>query len=78
MLMSNRTRPPLPIDFFRDAEEIGKHLQLAVREALRMHKCLGNPIAVWKDGKVVIVPPEEIEIPPDPFAYRDESNLDAW
>lgn len=43
-----------------------------------MHKRIGNPIAVWRDGKVVIVPPEEIEIPPDPFAYRDKSNLDAW
>jgi hypothetical protein len=43
-----------------------------------MHKCLGNPIAVWRDGKVVIVPPEEIEIPPDPFAFPDQPNLDAW
>jgi len=30
-----------------------------------MHKRLGNPIATWKDGKVVIVPPEEIVIPSD-------------
>jgi hypothetical protein len=30
-----------------------------------MHKRLGNPIATWKDGKVVIVPPEEIVIPTD-------------
>jgi hypothetical protein len=28
-----------------------------------MHKKLGNPIAVWENGKVVIVPPEEIVIP---------------
>jgi hypothetical protein len=76
--MSNYTKLPLPIDLCRDAEEIGRVLQLAVREALIMHKRIGNPIATWKDGKVVIVPPEEIEIPPDPFAYRDEANLDAW
>jgi hypothetical protein len=76
--MSNHSKLRLPLDLCRDAKEIEKVFQLAVREALRMHKCLGNPIAVWKDGKVVIVPPEEIEIPPDPFAYRDESNLDAW
>jgi ABC-type proline/glycine betaine transport system ATPase subunit len=30
-----------------------------------MHKRLGNPIAIWKDGKVVIVPPEEIVIAPE-------------
>jgi hypothetical protein len=76
--MGDHTTPLRTIDVCRDAKEIEKVFQLAVREALRMHKCLGNPIAVWKDGKVVIVPPEEIEIPPDPFAYQDESNLDAW
>jgi hypothetical protein len=76
--MSNETKAPVTIDFFRGAERIGKLLRLGVREALRMHKCLGNPIAVWRDGKVVIVPPEEIEIPPDPFAFPDQPNLDAW
>ncbi len=65
-------------DLCRDAEEIGKAFQAAVRHELRIHKCLGNPIAVWRNGKVVIIPPEEIEIPPDPYEYRDQSNLDAW
>ena len=51
---------------------------MAVREALIMHKRLGNPIAIWKGGKVVIVPPDEIEIPPDPFENSNEANLDAW
>lgn len=76
--MGDHTKPLRRLDLFRDAKEIEKIFQLAVREALIMHKRLGNPIATWRDGKVVIVPPEEIEIPPDPFAYRDESNLDAW
>jgi hypothetical protein len=76
--MSNKTKRPVTIDFFRNTERIEKLLQLGVREALRMHKCFGNPIAVWRDGKVVIVPPEEIEIPPDPFAFPDQPNLDAW
>jgi hypothetical protein len=31
-----------------------------VREALLDHKRAGNPVAVWRDGKVVIVPPDEI------------------
>ena len=50
------------IDHGKDIERV---LQLAVHDALRMHKRIGNPIATWKDGKVVIVPPEEIIIPPD-------------
>lgn len=34
----------------------------AVREALLDHKRAGNPVAVWRDGKVVIVPPGEIDV----------------
>ena len=32
----------------------------AIALALAKHKRLGESIAIWKDGKVVIVPPEEI------------------
>jgi predicted ABC-type ATPase len=34
----------------------------ASREAIARHKALGVPIVIWRDGKVVVVPPEEIEI----------------
>lgn len=34
----------------------------AVRDALRIHKKLGNSIAVWQDGKVVILQPHEIPV----------------
>jgi hypothetical protein len=33
----------------------------AVQEAIRDHKRAGNPIAEWRDGRVVLVPPEQIE-----------------
>lgn len=45
-----------------EGTEIDEALRRAVREALIRHKKLGNPIAVWRDGKVVIVPPEEIPV----------------
>jgi len=45
-------------------------LNAGVREALIRHKQAGVPIAVWKDGKVVEIPAEDIVIPPDPFATR--------
>jgi hypothetical protein len=35
--------------------------QEAVRAALREHKLAGNPVAAWRDGKVVLLPPEQIE-----------------
>ncbi|HEX4948598.1 MAG TPA: hypothetical protein VFZ34_18125 [Blastocatellia bacterium] len=46
-------------------KEIEAILREAGRQAILMHKKLGNPIATWQDGKVVIVPPEEIPIDDD-------------
>jgi hypothetical protein len=37
----------------------------AIRNAYIKHKAAGVPIAVWEDGKVKIVPPEQIVIPDD-------------
>ncbi len=39
----------------------------AVQQALLHHKRAGNPIAVWRDGRVVWIPPEEIAVD-DPLA----------
>jgi hypothetical protein len=33
---------------------------LAIRDALLQHHRAGNPIAVWRDGQVVWIPPEDI------------------
>jgi len=38
-------------------------LKEAVAVALAEHKRQGNPIAVWRDGKAVWIPPEEIVVP---------------
>ncbi len=32
----------------------------AVRKALAQHKREGNPVAVWRDGKVTLLTPDEI------------------
>jgi hypothetical protein len=39
-----------------------------VREALRRHKLLGQSIAIWRDGKAVVIPPEEIQLDDEPTA----------
>lgn len=36
--------------------------QEAVRPALREHKQARNPIAAWRDGKVVLLPPQQIKV----------------
>ena len=50
---------------FPTAEEIEGILREAVQDALLMHKRLRNPIAVYKDGRVVIIPPDEIPVEDD-------------
>ncbi|MBM4066167.1 MAG: hypothetical protein FJ266_11100 [Planctomycetes bacterium] len=49
-------------EYFYDGSEIDKALQRAVKEALLKHKIAGNPVASWKDGKVVCIQPEDIPI----------------
>ncbi len=49
------------------SKEIEEILRRAVQNALWKHKQLGQSIAVSRNGKVVIIPPEEIQV--------DEENL---
>lgn len=37
-------------------------------QALRLHKLFGNPVAVGRDGKVIWIQPEDIEIPEEELA----------
>ena len=50
---------------FPTAEEIQGILREAVQDALLLHKRLRNPIAAYKDGRVVIIPPDEIPVEDD-------------
>ena len=50
-----------------DEEKVTKALAKAVREALRKHKQTGNPVAAWRAGKVVWIPPEEINLTEKPL-----------
>lgn len=38
-------------------------LKEAVADAIAEHKRMGRPIVVWRDGKVVTIPPEKIVVP---------------
>ncbi|MCL1470735.1 hypothetical protein [Argonema antarcticum] len=50
---------------FVDGISIDRALNQAVQKAVWKHKVLGNPVAAWRDGKVVWIPPEEISISED-------------
>ena len=47
---------------FPEARRIEAAMQRAVRQALWEHKQLGHHIIVWRDGKIVRLPPEEIPV----------------
>ena len=44
-------------------ETVKGAIRKGVREALLKHKQAGKPVAVWQDGKVVILQPDDINIP---------------
>jgi|APDOM4702015118_1054815.scaffolds.fasta_scaffold70067_2 hypothetical protein len=49
-------------ELFRDGKEIDTALRNAVQQALLQHKKAGNPVAEWRDGKVVLIKPEDIVV----------------
>lgn len=48
---------------FAHTDFLTEAISKATRDAVLEHKRIGNPIAGWKDGKVVIIQPEDIEVP---------------
>jgi hypothetical protein len=52
-------------EIFKDDELIASAMQAAVRDALRLHKAMDNPIAVWENDRVVWIQPEDIRIDDD-------------
>lgn len=62
--MQTTDRPDVAA-LFADSKRMERAFRRAVREALLRHKRLGESIAEWRDGQVVVIPPEEIEIPED-------------
>lgn len=54
-------RSPIPDPGF-DAEVLIAAARVAVREALSRHKAKGDPVVIWRDGRVVLLQPEEIEL----------------
>jgi hypothetical protein len=64
--MTSPTDPSLsPAERVHDVPRILAALKKAVQEALRDHKLAGNPVAIWQDGRVVWIQPEDIMIPDD-------------
>jgi len=53
-----KARRSLPLLAYRAEEALRK----AVAEAIAEHRCNGVPIAIWRNGKVVRIPADQIEV----------------
>ncbi len=56
------SKPPIDVSaVYGDSAAIGRAMNLAVRDAIQLHKEKGVPLVVWRDGKIQHVSPEEAE-----------------
>jgi hypothetical protein len=49
-------------ELFEDGHAIDEALKEAARDARRFHKAMGNPMATWVDGQVVLIQPDDIVV----------------
>ncbi len=46
---------------FEEGTLIDQAINTAVKNAVERHKKLSQPIVVWRDGKVVVIDPKDID-----------------
>ena len=61
-----KARRTLPLLAYRAEEALRK----AVAEAIAEHRRNGVPIAIWRDGKVVRIPSDQIEVREPQVEYK--------
>lgn len=55
-------------DVLEHEEIVVAAMRRGVRNALRRHKALGESIVVERDGRIVTIPPDEIQVDDEPSA----------
>lgn len=68
----SRTEPTIT-ELFDQGTAIDEALREAARDARRFHKAIGNPMAAWRDGRVVWIQPEDIVVDAGLDAERDRA-----
>lgn len=58
--MPTKTKNRKPLPLWDNTPEITRRARLGAREAVRDHAPAGNPVAVWRDGKGVMLSPEQV------------------
>ena len=49
----------------RDGTAIDRAIVAAQRRVIQRHRQLGVPLVIWRDGRVVEVSPDSVELPGD-------------
>lgn len=58
------TQPKLdPETMVRDGAAIDRAIIAARRRVIRRHRQLGIPLVIWRDGRVIEVAPESVDLP---------------
>jgi hypothetical protein len=57
-----------PVQIFREGTRVEAGIQDSMRQVRILHKKMGVPLVGWLDGKMVSIPPEEIQIDAPPAA----------
>lgn len=60
--MSRRTRQQIA-EALRDGDALDRAMVAAQRRVVLEHRLRGIPLVMWRDGQVVEVPPESVELP---------------
>ena len=60
--MNDNSRSKQIADILNDSDKMTKIIQAGVNHALLQHKRMGNPICEWRDGRVVWISPEKIQV----------------
>jgi len=55
-------RKPTVTELFDEGTAIDEALREAARDARRFHKAIGNPMATWRDGKIIWIQPDDIQV----------------
>lgn len=63
--MSRRTDKKTITELFLERTPIDEALRRGVRKALLRHKKLGHSIVVCRDGKTILLPPDQIDVAED-------------
>ena len=71
--MTNPNSGPTPAERVGDLDRIERALRAAVRDALQRHKRDGDPVAVWREGRVVWLSPDQIPTAGDESSDDKES-----